>query len=238
MGVDFRDYDNDGRPDIVVTNLAKQVYALYHNDGNGLFTYRSREAGLGALTMGNSGWGMRLEDFDNDGWKDLLVAQSHVMDNVETIDPSMHYRQPPLLVMNHEGRFVPGDAGMPEAVAGRGMAFGDLDNDGWQDAVMSVLGGHPYVFHNRGGKCHWLTIALEGTRSNRDGLEARLRAGGQIQYATSAGSYLSASDKRVHFGLGASDKTDLEIWWPSGTHQLLREVHADQFLRVREPEKQ
>jgi enediyne biosynthesis protein E4 len=103
--------------------------------------------------------------------------------------------------------------------------------------VMSVLGGHPFVFRNRGGAMHWLTIALEGTRSNRDGFGARLRAGRQTQYATSAGSYLSASDKRVHFGLGDSTKTDLEIWWPSGAHQVLRDVPADQFLRVREPEK-
>ncbi|MBV9674739.1 MAG: CRTAC1 family protein, partial [Acidobacteriaceae bacterium] len=237
MGVDFRDYDNDGWPDIIVTNLAKQVYALYHNDGNGLFTYRSREAGLSAATAGNSGWGMRLEDFDNDGWKDLFVAQSHVMDNVEAIDPSLHYRQLPLLALNRQGRFVLGDPPMAEAVAGRGVAFGDLDNNGWQDVVMSVLGGHPYVFHNRGGRLHWLTIRLEGTRSDRDGFGARLRAGGQTQYATSAGSYLSSQDKRVHFGLGTSEKTDLEIWWPSGTHQVLHDVRADQFLSLREPEK-
>ncbi len=237
MGADFRDYDNDGLPDIVVTNLAKQVYAVYHNDGHGLFTYRSRESGLGVITAGSSGWGMRLEDFDNDGWKDLFVAQGHVMDNVETLDSSLRYRQPPLLALNHQGRFTLSDTGMTEAVAGRGAAFGDLNNDGWPDVVMSALGGHPYVFRNRGGSLHWLTIALEGTRSNRDGFGARLRAGGQTQYATSAGSYLSASDKRVHFGLGASAKTDLEIWWPSGTHQVWRDVPCNQFLRVREPDK-
>ena len=237
MGADFRDYDNDGLPDVVVTNLAKQIYAAYHNDGNGFFTYRSRESGLGTMTAGSSGWGMRLEDFDNDGWKDLFVAQSHVMDNVETVDPSLHYLQPPLLALNHHGQFALGDTGMTEAVAGRGAAFGDLDNDGWQDVVMSVLGGHPYVFHNRGGRLHWLTVVLEGTHSNRDGLGARLRAGGQMQYTSSAGSYLSANDKRVHFGLGASEKIDLEIWWPSGVHQVLREVHADRFLQVREPDK-
>ena len=237
MGADFRDYDNDGLPDIVVTNLAKQVYAVYHNDGNGLFTYRSRETGLSAITARSSGWGMRLADFDNDGWKDLFVAQSHVMDNVESIDPALHYLEPPLLALNHNGHFTLGDSGMTEAVAGRGVAFGDLNNDGWQDAVMSVLGGHPFVFRNRGGTAHWLAVVLEGVRSNRDGFGARLRAGQQMQYATSAGSYLSASDQRVHFGLGESTKTDLEIWWPSGTHQMLRDVSADQFLHVREPEK-
>ncbi len=123
------------------------------------------------------------------------------------------------------------------AAAGRGAAFGDLNNDGWIDVVMTVLGGHPMMFRNRGGSDHWLTISLEGTRSNRDGFGARLRANGQTQYASSAGSYLSASDKRVHFGLGSAQTTDLDIFWPSGTHQTLTAVHGDQFITVREPER-
>ncbi len=236
MGVDFRDYDNDGRPDIVITDLAKQVYALYHNDGNGSFSYRSLQAGLGTLSAGSSGWGLRLEDFNNDGWKDLFVAQSHVMDNVEQIDPSLHYKQPPLLALNRQGRFQAADSGMSTAVAGRGAAFGDLNNDGWVDVVMSVLGGQPVVFRNRAGNAHWLTVCLEGVRSNRDGLGARVVANGQTQYATTAGSYLSASDKRVHFGLGSADKADVEIWWPSGARQRLGGVSANQFLKVREPD--
>ena len=117
MGVDFRDYDNDGRPDIVITDLAKQVYALFHNDGHGMFTYRSMQTGLGVLTAGSSGWGMRLEDFDNDGWKDLFVAQSHVLDNVETVTPSLHYLQPPMLAFNREGRFESGNPGTTTPVA-------------------------------------------------------------------------------------------------------------------------
>lgn len=234
MGVDFRDYDNDALPDIIVTNLAKQVYAVYHNDGKGLFSYRSLESGLGALTAGSSGWGMRLEDFNNDGWKDLFVAQSHVMDNVEKIDPSLHYMEPPLLALNHEGRFERADSGMSVAVAGRGAAFGDLNNDGWQDVVMSVLGSKPVVFRNHGGTGHWLTISLRGVRSNRDGMGARIQVNGQTQYATSGGSYESASDKRVHFGLGTSQKADVEIWWPSGEHQKLNGVAADRFVEVTE----
>lgn len=237
MGADFRDYDNDGKPDIIVTDLARQKYAVYHNDGNGSFGYRSLESGLGALSSGSSGWGMRLEDFDNDGWKDLFVAQSHVMDNVEQIDPSLHYLEPPLLALNRAGRFERGNAGTTQRVAGRGAAFGDLNNDGWIDVVMSVLGGHPVVFRNRGAGAHWLTISLRGTRSNRDGAGARVMVNGQSQYATTAGSYLSASDKRVHFGLGRATTADIKVLWPSGTRQALNNVHVDQFLDVREPEK-
>jgi len=237
MGVVFQDYDNDGRPDIIVTELPREIYGVYHNDGNGTFSYRSLETGLGALTSGSSGWGVGLEDFDNDGWKDLFVAQGHVLDNVESIDPSLHYLELPLLAMNHNGRFERVDSGSTTPVAGRGAAFGDLNNDGWQDVVMTYLGGHPQVFLNHGGKSHWLTISLRGTRSNRDGFGAKVQVNGQTRFATSAGSYLSASDKRLHFGLGTAEKATVEISWPSGIHQKLNDVSADQFLEVRESEK-
>ena len=237
MGATFQDYDNDGRPDIIVTVLPREIYGVYHNDGNGLFSYRSLETGLGALSSGSSGWGVGLEDFDNDGWKDLFVAQSHVLDNVEKIDPSLHYLEPPMFALNHNGRFERADLGTVVPVAGRGAAFGDLNNDGWMDVVTSVLGGHPQVFLNRGGSRHWLVISLRGTRSNRDGFGARVRVNGQTRFATTAGSYLSASDKRLHFGLGAAETAPVEIRWPSGTRQTLNNVRADQFLEVREPEK-
>jgi hypothetical protein len=165
---------------------------------------------------------------------------------VEQIDPSLHYLELPLLAMNHNGRFERLDSGGTTPVAGRGAAFGDLNNDGWEDVVMTSLGGHPQVFMNNGGnaggkaggKAHWLVISLRGTRSNRDGYGARVQVNGQTRFATSAGSYLSASDKRLHFGLGAAEKAKVEIMWPSGIHQTLNEVHADQFLEIREPEKQ
>ena len=237
MGVDFRDYDNDGRPDIVVTDLARQIYAMYHNDGSGSFSYRSLQTGLGVLSAASSGWGVRLVDLNNDGWKDLFVAQSHVMDNVETIDPSLHYLEPPLLALNHGGRFERVDPGTTQAVAGRGAAFGDLNNDGWPDAILSVLGGKPLVFQNHGGTAHWLTLSLRGTRSNRDGFGARVQVNGQWQEVNSAGSYLSASDKRVHFGLGPAQTANVEIWWPSGAHQVLENVRVDQFLNVTEAER-
>jgi len=237
MGVVFQDYDNDGRPDVIVTELPREIYGVYHNDGGGSFSYRSLETGLGALSSGSSGWGVGLEDFDNDGWKDLFVAQGHVLDNVERIDPSLHYFELPLLAMNRNNRFERIDSGGTAPVAGRGAAFGDLNNDGWQDVVMTSLGGHPQVFMNRGGKQHWLAISLRGTRSNRDGFGARVKVNGQTRFATSAGSYASSSDKRLHFGLGSAEKANVEIFWPSGIHQTLNEVHADQFLEVREPEK-
>ena len=237
MGVDFRDYDNDGKPDILITDLAKQIYVLYRNDGNGSFTYRSLESGLGVLSPGHSGWGTGLVDFDNDGWKDLFVAQSHVMDNVEQLNPSLHYREAPALAMNREGHFENGNPGTATPVAGRGAAFGDINNDGWIDVVESVLGDRPLFFRNRGGSAHWLTVALRGSRSNRDGYGAVVRVNGQAQYATAAGSYLSSSDKRVHFGLGNATKCRVEISWPSGTQQILKDVEVDRILEVREPEK-
>jgi len=237
MGTVFQDYDNDGRPDILVTVLPREVYALFHNDGNGSFSYRSLQAGLGLLSAASSGWGAGLEDFDNDGWKDLFVAQSHVLDNVEQIDHMLHYKEPPLLALNHNGRFERGDSGITSAIAGRGAAFGDLNNDGWMDVVVTSLGGEPLVLMNHAGAGHWLSITLRGTRSNRDGLGARVRVNGQTRFATTAGSYISSSDKRLHFGLGAVEIAKVEIHWPSGAHQVLEGVKADQFLEVREPEK-
>ena len=159
------------------------------------------------------------------------------MDNVERVDPSLHYLEPPLLALNHAGRFERADSGFAQPVAGRGAAFGDLNNDGWPDVVMTVVGGRPLVFRNRGGKAHWLTIVLHGTRSNRDGMGARIQVNGQMQYAQSAGSYLSASDKRIHFGLGDAKKADIEIWWPSGARQRVSDVDVDRFLNVEEPPK-
>jgi enediyne biosynthesis protein E4 len=237
MGVVFQDYDNDGRPDIVVTELPREIYGVYHNEGGGSFTYRSLETGLGVLSSGSSGWGVGLEDFDDDGWKDLFVAQGHVLDNVEQIDPSLRYRELPLLAMNRNGRFERNDSGTPSAVAARGAAFGDINNDGKIDVITTVLGGHPQVCLNKKGSQHWLTIILRGTRSNRDAFGARVQVNGQSRFATSAGSYLSASDKRLHFGLGSAESAKVEVVWPSGIHQTMNDVHANQFLELREPEQ-
>jgi hypothetical protein len=123
-------------------------------------------------------------------------------------------------------------------VAARGAAFGDINNDGWVDAVTTVLASRPEVYLSQKGRQHWLVITLRGTRSNRDGFGARVEVNGQIRYATCSGSYLSASDKRLHFGLGSAENAKVEVVWPSGIHQTVKQVPADQFLEVREPEHQ
>jgi enediyne biosynthesis protein E4 len=239
MGVVFQDYDNDGRPDVIVTTLPRQTYGVFHNDGHGAFSEQGLQTGISMLSGVTSGWGVGLEDFDNDGQKDLFIAQGHVLDNVEKIDPSLHYLEPMLLALNHGGRFDPVDPGTTALFAARGAAFGDLNNDGWMDAVVTVLGGHLQVFMNRAenhANAHWLTITLRGKRSNRDGFGARVLVNGQTRFATTAGSYESVNDKRLHFGLGAAKTAKIEVFWPSGTHQVLDDIKADQFLEIREPE--
>src|SRR6266481_3348798 len=238
MGAVFQDYDNDGRPDVLVMVLPREIYSLYHNEGGGNFNYASLEAGLGTLTSMSSGWGVGMEDFDNDGWKDLFVAQGHVLDNVQDIDASLRYRELPLLALNHKGHFERTDSGVTKPLAARGVAFGDINNDGCMDAVISCLGGPPVLLLNRGGgNNHWLSISLQGARSNRDGYGSRVSVNGQTRFATSSGSYLCANDKRLHFGLGSSEKATVEVLWPSGAKQTLNDVRADQFLSVREPER-
>lgn len=235
MGVVFQDYDNDGRPDLLMTVLPPLVYGVFHNEGEGVFTDRSLETGFGTLSGNVSGWGIGLEDFDNDGWKDVFIVQGHVIDTVDQLSPSFHYLEPPLLALNHDGRFERADAGTSTPIAGRGAAFGDLNNDGWMDVVTTVLGSHPQVYLNNGGTQHWLVITLQGTRSNRDGYGARVQVNGQTRFATAAGSYLSSSDKRLHFGLAAGESAKVEITWPSGIHQVLNDVHVNQFLKIVEP---
>jgi enediyne biosynthesis protein E4 len=237
MGVVFQDYDNDGLPDVIVTTLPRQTYAVFHNDGHGSFSDRGLQTGITMLSGVTAGWGVGLEDFDNDGQKDLFVAQGHVLDNVEKIDPSLHYLEPTLLAMNRGGRFEPADPGTTALFAARGTAFGDLNNDGSMDIVATVLGSPLQVFTNRGDSAHWLTITLRGTRSNRDGLGARVQVNGQTRFATTAGSYESANDKRLHFGLGPARTAKVEVLWPSGTHQVLTDVPLNQFLEIREPER-
>lgn len=234
MGVAFQDYDNDGLPDLLVTQLPHQPYVVFHNDGRGSFGAQELETGFGALSGKSSGWGVGLEDFNNDGWKDAFVVQGHVFDNVEMYDSSLRYKEPPLLALNHQGHFEKADAGSDVPVAGRGAAFGDLNNDGWMDVVTTSLGERPQLYLNRGGKLHWLTITLRGKRSNRDGYGARVLVNGQVRFATATGSYLSSNDKRLHFGLGSAETANIEIRWPSGIQQTLGNVKADQFLVIEE----
>jgi enediyne biosynthesis protein E4 len=160
-----------------------------------------------------------------------------VLDNVQQIDASLRYKELPLLALNHNGRFERADSGVTTPLAARGAAFGDINNDGWMDVLITTLGGPPVLLLNRAGSGnHWLSITLRGTRSNRDGYGARVRVNGQTRFATSAGSYICANDKRLHFGLGSAEKATVEVLWPSGTKQILNDVRIDQFLEVREPE--
>ena len=245
MGVDFDDFNNDGLPDLVVDDLADQMYAVYQNAGDGTFNYTTKTSGMGRITMLHSGWGLRLIDYDNDGWKDLLFAQGHDLDTIEQTNPQLRYREPMLLVRNTGHGFVDVSAAsgsvFHQAWVGRGLATGDLDNDGRIDAVVSTNDGPAYVIHNETKtENHWLTLKLVGHKSNRDAIGAVVKLvtsqGQQYATVTTASSYLSSSDKRVHFGLGpAVTAQTLEILWPSGIRQVLKDVHAGQILQVDEP---
>jgi len=245
MGVDFRDLNDDGRPDLIVTALGGETFPLYLNAGHGLFESSTYLSGLGFQTLRMSGWGVGSYDFDNDGHKDLFTANSHVSENADSYGRD-RYRQANALFRNlGNGRFenVTAQAGsaLQSAAAHRGCAFGDLNNDGRIDVVVSVIGEPAKVLYN---VCtpenHWILIQLQGTKSNRDGIGAKIKIisdSGQVQHnhVTTAVGYASASDKRVHFGLGAARRIrEIEIRWPSGHSQTLRDIAADQILMVKE----
>lgn len=245
MGVDFRDYRNDGRPGLFITALGGETFPLYLNEGDGFFSMDTYPARIGFSSYKMSGWGAGIYDFDNDGWKDLFSANSHVSENAD-LDPQQHYRQANALFRNMgDGTFqdVGAQAGAALALhaAHRGCAFGDLNNDGKIDVVVSVIGGLAELLYNTSaGGNHWLLIQTVGVKSNRDGIGTQIKvssSSGAVQYneVTTAGSYASSSDKRVHFGLG-HDKVvkEIELRWPSGTVQVLHNVKADQILKVTE----
>ena len=244
MGVDFSDYDNDGRPDVFVTDLSNERYRLFRHNADGSFRDATDASGVGGATLAFSGWSTRFFDYDNDGWKDIFVAQGHVMDTIEKTSPNLRYLQPPLLMRNESGRFVrvlPGDI-FQQDFAGRGAAFGDLDNDGDVDVVVSNVGQKAFVLRNDGGnRQHWLRIRLEGKKSNRDGIGSRVKVSsgsGRTQYftVTTAVGYLSASEKRLTVGLGAdASATRVEIRWPSGIVQTFERVKAGETLVANEP---
>ena len=246
MGVDFADYKNTGWPSLLVTDLANQRYSLYENNRDGSFNYVSQETGIGKMTLLHSGWGVRFFDYDNDGWKDLMIAQGHDLDTIELTAPTLRYREHLLLAHNDRGKSftdVSSESGevFQQNWVGRGLAIGDLDNDGRLDAVVTTNDGPAYVLHNeiQTGN-HWLLLKLVGHKSNRDAIGAQIKivTGDGPQYAmvTTAGSYLSSGDKRVHFGLGKQTQVSaIEIRWPSGIIQMLKDVRADQILQIGEP---
>ncbi len=245
MGVDFRDYDNDGRPDLIVSALEGETFPVFRNIGKGFFSDETFPSQLAMGTLKRSGWSLGLFDFNNDGFKDLFTANAHVNDNIELYNEQT-YRQPNSLFLNlGDGRFqdVSTLAGPDFQVRRphRGCAFADLNNDGKIDVVTTSLNESAELFRNESvDHNHWLTVLLVGTRSNRDGLGAKVKlalssGASQFNHATTSVGYASSSDRRVHFGLGKEKLVrTIEVRWPSGTIQVLRDVRADQILTIRE----
>lgn len=245
MGTDFADIDDDGLPDVITTALPYEYYAFFRNQGRGTFSYSSLDSRLGEITRPFGGWGMRIFDYDNDKAKDLFLVNSHVMDNIELSQPHLSYPQKPLLLKFIGNRFVDVSSTSGEIFqqpqASRGAAFGDLDNDGDTDVIVSNCNGPARFIRNEGGnRNHWIGIKLRGTRSNRDGIGAKItvtRLDGKKQYnhVTTTAGYLSAHDARVLFGLDkeASIK-QIRIEWPGGIVQEIINPKVDQFLQVEE----
>jgi hypothetical protein len=245
MGADFRDLNNDGRPDVIVTALEGETFPLYINQGGGFFMPWTYPSGIGFASNRMSGWGVGAYDFNNDGLKDLFIANSHVSENVGLYG-NHQYRKPNAIFANvGKGTFrnVSAQAGtaMNVPAAHRGAAFGDLNNDGRVDAVVSVIGAPPEILYNTSpGAGHWILIQTDGKQSNRDGIGTRIKLtcdSGLVQHnhVTSATGYASSSDKRVHFGLGGDTRIrEIELRWPSGKVQVLHDIAADQILKVAE----
>jgi hypothetical protein len=241
MGVDFRDFDNDGLPDLSITALAGETFPLFKNLGKGLFQDATHQSRLATLTTTRSGWSNGFFDFNNDGWKDLFTANSDVNDLIDLFQ-STHYKQPNSLFANlRDGTFqdVSAEAGFTVSRAHRGCAFADFNNDGRIDIVVSALGEPAELWQNISPDVnHWLILRLIGTRSNRDGIGAVIRLGDQWNHVTTAVGYASSSPRDVHFGTGKLEKIEqIEIRWPSGIVQILRNVVTNQVLEVREPSK-
>jgi enediyne biosynthesis protein E4 len=237
MGADFRDYDNDGLPDITVTALAGETFPLFRNDGKGGFIDATYSSGIGGASLRHSGWGTGLFDFNNDGWKDLFTSDSHVNDKVEMFE-SAAYKEADTVFANNHGKFVDVStaAGLNLVKAHRGSGYADFDGDGKIDAVVSSLEGPVELWHNTSpGTNHWLALQLTGVQCNRDAIGTRIQIGQQWNEMTSATSYASSMLSPVHFGVGELSTVDvIRIFWPDGKRQELRNIKTDQLIKVRE----
>jgi hypothetical protein len=247
MGLDAASHD--GRPSLSIfrTNFSDEFETLYRNRGDGNFDEVTLDAGLGKNTS-YVGWGTGFLDFDNDGWKDLLLVNGHVFPEVEKLHIDIHYKDRAILYRNlGDGKFVDvsreSGPAFAELHSARGAAFGDVDNDGAVEVAVNNQNEAPSLFKRSGVAAgHWTLLQLQGTKSNRSGIGARvtLRTGGHVQYGEvrSGGSYLSQSDLRLQFGVGEAGRIDLiEIVWPSGIRQVLKEQRVDRVLRITEPAK-
>jgi hypothetical protein len=245
MGIAVRDYDGNGFPDIFVTNFAGDTNTLYQNLGKLLFADVTSISGMGETSLQYLGWGAGLEDFDNDGLPDIFVANGHVYPQVDGLEAAQHYAQRKEIYRNLGGgkfkevaREIGGDVLSPKS--SRGVAFGDFDSDGDIDVLVINMNDRPSLYRNDGGnRNHWITLRLEGSRSNRDAIGARveIEAGGktQVREVQSGGSYLSHNDMRLHFGLGAAAHVDrIRIRWPNGNQEELPGMDAGRFVTVKE----
>jgi hypothetical protein len=246
MGVDFRDADNDGKPDLFITALTNETFTLYRNQGRGVFHDTTYASGLAVLTLRWSGWSTGFFDLNNDGWKDLFTVNADVMDNSELFS-SRPSKQPNHVYLNRgDGTYAesgPPSAPWRKARLHRGGAFGDFDRDGRIDVVVTSLNESVELLRNTSEpKQHWLQLLLTGTRSNRDAIGAKVKLAApsgatQYNHVTTSVGYASSSSRRVHFGLGEENRASrIEIRWPLGKHQLIEDVAADQVLKVTEPD--
>jgi hypothetical protein len=230
MGVDAGDYDRDGKPDLFVANFNRERFSIYRNLERATFADTAGPTGVGSATYMYSGWGVRFLDFDNDGDLDLALANGHPDDLIESVQSSIQWKEPLLLLENRDGKFINLGLAAGPAFArnytARGLAVGDLDNDGWPDIVVATNGDAPVVLHNRGGRNHW--IGLEGVPPG-----ATIRWPGGTRATTAGGSFLSSQDPRVILGLGAKTKLDwLEIDSPAG-HRRMENVSAGRYYKFR-----
>jgi hypothetical protein len=244
MGVDAEDLDGDGYPEIFVANFSGETNALFHNDGEGLFTEITNKVGLGAISLPMSGFGSRFFDYNNDGLVDLFVHNGHPFEPINKLVPGTTYKERPFLFENIGQGFreVAAEHGsaLKTLYAGRGLAVGDIDNDGDSDLLLINVGEPPVLLRNDGGNAnHWLGVNLVGSKSNRDAIGAKVTvmSGGRRRGKERLGgtSYCSASDPRLLFGLGSSTKIDaIDIKWPSGEISSLKNVRANQYLTIKE----
>jgi hypothetical protein len=244
MGVDAADYDGDGWSDVAIGNIDHEIFSLYRNRGDESFTDEAPSNGLAAATLLVSCWGLKLFDYDNDGWTDLVLANGHPDDRLDGSGSEVRYRQSPLLFHNDGGRYrnVSDEAGpvFHRELSARGLAVGDFDNDGRVDVLIANNGMAPLLLHNEAGaQNHWLGVRLEGTRGNRDAVGARVTwsAGGvaRSRLKNGGGSYLSSHDPRLVLGLGSTSRLDwVEVKWPGprGTVERFSHLPVDRYVTL------